>query len=115
MASTDKRGIYLPYQLRQYDSVSKNTSLFDREEKSLSRAGKAGSRRTGLGSAQMARYLPGYSNIFCKSWYYRLLVIWHAANHLHREEKCNAQDQYDNSGAAHGCPWLVCYCLDGRK
>jgi hypothetical protein len=49
MESTDKHSICPPYQLRQYDSISKNTSLFDREEKSLSRAGKAEAGEHALG------------------------------------------------------------------
>jgi hypothetical protein len=49
MESTDKHSIYPPYQLRQYDSISKNISLFDREEKSLSRAGKAEAGEHALG------------------------------------------------------------------
>jgi hypothetical protein len=40
--SNDKHSIYPPYQLRQYDSISKNISLFDREEKSLSWVGTNG-------------------------------------------------------------------------
>jgi hypothetical protein len=47
--STGKHRISPPYQLRQNDSNSKNISLFEREEKFLSRAGKAEAAEHALG------------------------------------------------------------------